>query len=216
MRRGLPGLPELLVRILVVGALLVGAGRALQSTLIQPLLPLFGATVVLLAPDFTLQSLDLVPERAPVLRLRANLLEPVEFAGHTVYPLGWLGSRPGGYEVSLSLTGLLQYPTVVLLIVLAWPAALRTLGIRLLLGVPMAAAVLLTEAPVTMVAELWGVVRDQADPAATCYWMVASRFLMGGGGLLIAGLLGAAVVLLRVNLADDQSLHRTHPQGPGL
>jgi hypothetical protein len=196
MRRGLPRLPELLVRLLVAGVLLIGAGRLLQSTLIRPLLPAFSATVVLLAPEFTMQSLDLVSDRPPVVRLRANLLEPVEFAGHTVYPFGWLGSRPGGYQVSLSLTGLLQYPTVVLLIVLAWPASVRTLGIRILVGVPMAAAVLLTEAPVTMVAELWGVVRDQADPAATCYWMVASRFLMGGGGLLIAGILGAAAVIL--------------------
>jgi hypothetical protein len=196
MRRGLPGLPELLARLLLAGVLLISAGRLLQSALIRPLLPAFGATVVLLAPEFTIQSLDLVSDRPPVVRLRANLLEPVEFAGRTVYPFGWLGSRQGGYQVSLSLTGLLQYPTVVLLIVLAWPASARALGIRILLGVPMAAAVLFTEAPVTMVAELWGVVRDQADPAATCYWMVASRFLMGGGGLLIAGILGAAAVLL--------------------
>jgi hypothetical protein len=197
MRRRTPRLPELLLRVLVAGALLIGAGRLLQSALIGPLLPAFGATVVLLAPDFTIQSLDLVPDRPAVVRLRANLLEPVEFAGHTVFPFGWLGTIPqGGYQVALSLTGLLQYPTLVLLIVLIWPADAKTFGVQLMLGIPMAAAVLLTEAPVTMVAELWGVVRDQADPAATCYWMVASRFLMGGGGLLIAGLLGAGAVVL--------------------
>lgn len=197
MRRALPGLPELLLRVLVAGVLLIGVGRSLQSALIRPLLPAYAATVVLLAPDFTIQSLNLVAQRPAVLRLRANLLEPVEFAGHTVFPFGWLGTvPPGGYQVALSLTGLLQYPTLVLLIVLAWPADTRTFLIRLALGVAMAAAVLLTEAPVTMVAELWGAVRDQADPAAPCYWMIASRFLMGGGGLLIAGLLGAAAVML--------------------
>ena len=207
MRRGSPGVPELLLRLIVAGTLLIGAGRALQSTLIQPLLPMFGATVVLLAPEFTIQSLDLPPERPAVVRLRANLLQPVEFAGHTVFPFGWLGTvRQGGYQVALSLTGLLQYPTVVLLIVLAWPADLRTFLKRLLFGVPMAAALLLTEAPVTMVAELWGVVRDQADPAATCYWMVASRLLMGGGGLLLAGLLGAAAVILAQRLRQAPSV----------
>jgi hypothetical protein len=201
MRRGSPGLAKLLLRVLVAGALLIGAGRALQSVLVQPLLPAFGATVVLLAPEFTIQSLDLVPNRPAVVRLRANLLDPVEFAGKTVLPFGWLGTGPqGGYQVALSLTGLLQYPTVVLLIVLVWPADARTFAIRLLLGASMAAAVLLTEAPVTMVAELWSAVRDQADPAATCYWMIASRFLMGGGGLLIAGLLGATAVILAQRL----------------
>jgi hypothetical protein len=206
MRRALPGLPELLLRVLLAGALLIGAGRALQSTLIRPLLPAFGETVVLLAPEFTIQSLELVPDRPAVVRLRANLLQPVQFAGHTVFPFGWLGMVPqGGYQVALSLTGLLQYPTVVLLIVLAWPADARTFAIRLLPGVAMAAAVLLTEAPVTMVAELWGAVRDQADPAAPCYWMIASRFLMGGGGLLIAGLLGAAAIILARRLRQAPS-----------
>ncbi len=201
MRRGSPGLPELLLRVLAAGALLIGAGRLLQSALIRPLLPAFGATVVLLAPEFTLQSLELVPDRPAVVRLRANLLEPVDFAGHTVFPFGWPGTVPqGGYQVALSLTGLLQYPTMVLLLVLAWPADARTFAIRLLLGMPLAAAVLLTEAPLTLVAELWGMVRDQADPAATCYWMIASRFLMGGGGLLVAAFLGAAAIILAQRL----------------
>jgi hypothetical protein len=185
MRRAPPRLAELAIRLLLVGALLVTAARLLQTTLIRPLLPLYGATVVLLAPQFTLQS-----------------LEPVEFAGHTVVPIGWLASgQQGGYEVSLSLTGLLQYPTLALLILLAWPAAnLRVLGTRLLLAVPITALLLLTEAPTTIVAELWSVVRNQADPGAICYWMVWSRFLMGGGGLLMAGILGATGVIVAQRL----------------
>src|SRR5580698_5244169 len=133
MRRAPPRLAELAIRLLLVGALLVTAARLLQTTLIRPLLPLYGATVVLLAPQFTLQSLDLVESRPATVQVRANLLEPVEFAGHTVVPIGWLASgQQGGYEVSLSLTGLLQYPTLALLILLAWPAAsLRVLGTRL-------------------------------------------------------------------------------------
>jgi len=197
MRRRQPRLPELAIRLIGAGVLLVITAHWLQFALVRPLLPVFGGTVELLAPQFTLESVDLIQAQPPAVRLRANLLEPVEFAGHTVFPFGWLGTIPqGGYQVALSLTGLLQYPTLVLLIVLIWPADAKTFGVQLMLGIPMAAAVLLTEAPVTMVAELWGVVRDQADPAATCYWMVASRFLMGGGGLLIAGLLGAGAVVL--------------------
>jgi hypothetical protein len=207
MRRGPPRLTELTIRLVVVGVLLVAAARLGQTPLIRPLLPIYGGTVTLLAPQFTLQSLDLVESRAPALRLRANLLEPVEFAGRTVVPVGWLGTGPqGGYQVSLAMTGLLQYPTLMLLILLAWPATdLKELGIRVLLGIPMAALLLLTEAPTTMVAELWSIVRDQADPRATCYWMVWSRFLMGGGGLLIAGMLGAAAVVVaqRQRSIDD-------------
>jgi hypothetical protein len=202
MRHGPPRLSELAIRLAVVGVLLVAAARVLQTSLIRPLLPIYSATVTLLAPQFTLQSMDLVESRPPILRIRANLLQPVEFAGRTVVPVGWLGAGPqGGYEVSLSMTGLLQYPLLTLLILLAWPATdLNVLGIRVLLGIPLTALLLLTEAPTTIVAELWSVVRDQADPAATCYWMVWSRFLMGGGGLLIAGMLGAAAVVVAQRL----------------
>jgi hypothetical protein len=197
MRRGQPRLSELTLRLLGAGVLLVIAAHGLQFTLIRPLLPVFGATVEVLAPQFTLQSLDLIQGQSPIVRLRANLLEPVEYAGHTVFPFGWLGRVPqGGYQVSQSLTGLLQYPTLALLIVLAWPASgLMVLLTRLAIGLSMAAVVLLCEAPMTMVAELWSLVRNQADPTATSYWMIWSRFLMGGGGLLIAGILGATAVI---------------------
>jgi len=201
MRPGSARLPELALRMLVAAALVIGAGRVLQVSLIRPLLPVFGATVVLLAPQFTVQSLEVIPAQAPVVRLRANLLEPVEYAGHTVYPIGWMSrAGQGGYQVELSLTGLLQYPALIVLIVLAWPAPWITFLIRLPLGLALAAGALLSEAPVTLVAELWGIVRDQADPGAPCYWMIASRFLMGGGGLLIAGLLACAAILLAQRL----------------
>jgi hypothetical protein len=196
MRRRQPRLPELAIRLIGAGVLLVITAHWLQFALVRPLLPVFGGTVELLAPQFTLESVDLIQAQPPAVRLRTNLLEPVEFAGHTVFPFGWLGRMPqGGYQISQSLTGLLQYPVLVMLIVLAWPAStLKILVVRVALGLAMAAFVLLCEAPMTMVAELWSLVRDQADPAATCYWMIWSRFLMGGGGLLIAGILGATAV----------------------
>jgi hypothetical protein len=205
MQRRPPRLPELAVRLMGVGVLLVIAAHWLQFVLVRPMLPVFGGTVELLAPQFTLESLDLTQAQPPTVRLRANLLEPVNFAGHTVFPLGWLGRLPqGGYQVSLSLTGLLQYPMLVMLIVLAWPASgLPELLLRVALGLSMAALVLLCEAPMTMVAELWSLVRDQADPAASCYWMICSRFLMGGGGLLIAGIVGAAAVIIAQRLLRD-------------
>jgi hypothetical protein len=207
MRRRQPSLPELAIRLIGVGVLLFIGAHLLQFVLVRPLLPVFGGTVELLAPQFTLEPVELIPAQSPTVRLRANLLEPVEFAGHTAFPFGWLGRVPeGGYEVSQSLTGLLQYPVLVLLIVLAWPAStLMVLLLRVALGLPMAALVLLCEAPMTMVAELWSLVRNQADPAATCYWMIWSRFLMGGGGLLIAGILGATAAIVAQRLLQAPS-----------
>jgi hypothetical protein len=202
MRSRQPSLLELAIRVIGVGVPLLVAAHLLQFALVRPLLPVFGGMVELLVPQFTLEPVELIPAQSPRVRLRANLLEPVEFAGHTVFPFGWLGRVPeGGYEVALSLTGLLQYPILVLLIVLAWPAStLVVLILRIALGLPLAALVLLCEAPMTMVAELWSLVRNQADPAATCYWMIWSRFLMGGGGLLIAGILGATAVIVAQRL----------------
>src|SRR5580698_7650883 len=121
MQRRPPRLPELAVRLMGVGVLLVIAAHWLQFVLVRPMLPVFGGTVELLAPQFTLESLDLTQAQPPTVRLRA--------------------------------------------IVLAWPASgLPELLLRVALGLSMAALVLLCEAPMTMVAELWSLVRDQADP----------------------------------------------------
>jgi hypothetical protein len=45
-----------------------------------------------------------------VVRFRANLSVPLEHAGQTIYPFGWNGTPQGGFEVSLSLSGLFDYP----------------------------------------------------------------------------------------------------------
>lgn len=197
MRHGPPRRVDLALRLILVAVVVVAAARLLQFQLIRPLVPAFDTLIGLLAPEFTLQSVDLIPGSAPAVRVRANLLEPVQFAGHTVVPVGWLQTGPpGGYQVSLSLTGLLQYPVLVIIILLGWPARdLQILALRVLVGAPLVAAALMTEAPMTVVAELWSAIRDQADPAAPCFWMIWSRFLMGGGGLMIAGILSAVAIL---------------------
>lgn len=202
MRRASPQPIELIARALLAAALVLGTLHLLQWQLLQRLLPAFDTGVRLLGEKFSVLQVALVGQPAPAVRFVANLAVPVQYAGHMVYPFGWNGGPGGAYQVLLSLPGLLQYTALLLIIVLAWPATRwREYPLRLLLALPLVALLLLAEAPMTVVAELWSAVRNQADPAAFCGWMVWSRFLMGGGGLLIAGVLGTGTCVLARRLA---------------
>ncbi|HTY49063.1 MAG TPA: hypothetical protein VMB48_05165 [Steroidobacteraceae bacterium] len=195
--RAPPRPAELGLRLLLAGALVLGTLHALQRAIIEPLVPVFAAAVRVLDPDFTILSAGVASD-GPVqsVVIRANLALPARFAGRTVYPIGWFPGEPeGGIEVKLSLGGLLQYSGLLLIIALAWPARTAAeFALRLLLCLPCLALLLLAEAPFTVLGELWSAIRDYAAPGSFCGWVVWSRFLMGGGGLLIAGSCGLSVV----------------------
>lgn len=204
MSAALPRPPELAARALLACVLVLAVLHAMQEALVAWLLPVLGQMVRLLGEKFTLTDVAVMPAADPVVQFLANLAVPVQYAGHMVYPFGWNGLPRGGYRVVLQLSGLLQYTALLLVIVLSWPARRRAeYGLRLLLTLPLAALLLLGEAPLTVVAELWSAVRNQADPAAFCGWMVWSRFLMGGGGLLIAGCCGVAAIAVARRVTDD-------------
>ncbi|HKT73403.1 MAG TPA: hypothetical protein VJQ47_10965 [Steroidobacteraceae bacterium] len=166
-----------------------------RHAIVEPLIPVYIGTIRLLSPEFTVQSVDVAPEgAAETLGVRTNLSVPLLYAGRTLLPFGWNGSPGGGIEVGLSLEGLLEYPAMLFIAVLAWPASTRReFALRIGLAIP-AAALLLLEAPLTVVAELWAILRDDYDPQGYCGWMIFSRFLMGGGGLALAIVLAGLIV----------------------
>jgi hypothetical protein len=160
------------------------------------MIPVFHGMLRLLAPEFTLTAEDLVQQgRSEVLRVRANLAAPIDYAGHRLYPFGWNGVPRGGFQVTLTLSGILQYSAWMLILVLAWPLRSPTeLAVRLALWIPLAMLLIAIDTPLTLIAELWNTLRDRFDPNGFCGWMVWARFLQGGGGLLLGGLLAVLCI----------------------
>lgn len=195
--RTLPPLPELLARLLVAGAIVIAPLLVWQQTLVQPLLAVFSREVRLLAPQFTIDSAEITPEQPnQVVRFRANLSVPLVYGGQTIYPFGWNGTPRGGFEVSLSLNGLFDYPALLLIVALAWPVhGARELALRLIFSAVAVSALVMMEAPVTVAAELCNSLRGLANPQSFCGWLVVSRFLMGGGGFALALLLATVAIV---------------------
>jgi hypothetical protein len=195
----LPRPPELLLRALVASVLVLGALHALQWVIIRPLIPLFCAAVHLLSLDFTIYSAQAVQTGAAQhLIVIANLAAPLEIAGRLVYPIGWNASSPqGGYQVSLSLGGLLQYSALLLIVAFTWPSSgIKESAVRAAICLPLILALLFLEVPLTIVAELTVIIADQLPQPGVDPWMVWSRFLMGGGGLLLGALFGATAIVI--------------------
>jgi len=188
---------ELLARLLVAAALVLWPAHVFQRALVTPLLPLLGDAVVTFDDSLRLISVDVVSEPSgEVVRFRVNLAHPVEVAGYTVYPFGWGSAPRGGYQVRLTLGGVLQYPAFVLIAILAWPAKRAAeYGLRLFAAVPLMAVLLLVDTPSTVLAEVWGEIHAGIDARGFQPLMVWSRFLMGGGGLVLALLCAALAVV---------------------
>jgi hypothetical protein len=195
--RVLPRPFELAARLLAASILVLGVLHAFQRPIVEPMIPVFRTTVRLLATEFIINSAEIVREDAgETLQFRANLSSPVSFAGRTLYPFGWNGvNAQGGYQVTINLGGVLQYCGLMLILVLAWPAMhVREFVTRVALAAPLSGVLLLVDVPFTVVAELWATLYDEFDPRGFSGWMVWSRFLMGGGGLVLGCLMGVLAI----------------------
>lgn len=161
-------------------------------------------------------ALVFVLNQARILTLfyayRANLARPVVVGNRILYPLGTHGVPDGGFQVTNTVGGVLQLPALLLMIALAWPARRASeLAVRLGIALPVTAAVVLLDTPFTAVAELRNGLATAIDPRTVDSWMVASRFLMGGGGYalmlpLTAGSIACARWCLRRGRASLRSV----------
>ena len=192
----LPQPTRLAARLLLVAVIVLSTLQGLERLIVEPLVPVFGAAVGLLGPQFVVTDSRVIQEETgKVVRFHANLREPMTIAGQVVYPFGSHGIPDGGYEVNYTLGGVLQYSALLLIIAFAWPAKrAQELMVRLLLCIAFVAALLTIEVPSTVVAELRHGVETMVDPSALNVWMIWSRFLMGGGGCALSILLAALAI----------------------
>jgi hypothetical protein len=187
---------RLAVRLLVAAALVLFPVVVLQRLLVEPLLPVFKTVIGVLDQQFVITDAR-VDREGPdeVMLFQANLKQPTKIAGHLVYPFGWYGVPPGGYQVTCAPGGVLLYSAVLIIIALSWPASrVREVVVRVPLCLLFVALLLLIDVPTTVVAELRHSVETLVDPHALSGWMIWSRFLMGGGGIALSVLLAVIAI----------------------
>jgi len=210
----LPAILKLGARVLLASVLVLGGLQACERALIAPLIPAFRGMISLLDLRFRVISVDLVREGSDtVLRFDANLARPIQYAGHTLYPLGWNGQADGVFQAQVG--GVLQYSALLLIVVLAWPLQRwRELPVRLACAAPLLVLLPLIATPTIVIAELWNVISHEFAPEHFVTWMVWNRFLAGGGGLVLALLAAALSIGLGRRLSSARAVRQATPSDP--
>jgi hypothetical protein len=194
---------EVCARAVVATGLVLALSLSCGKWIVRPLLPMLAATVPRLDERFTVQGVDLLDDPAGErVELQANLAFPVTVRGTVIEPFGTGDMPPGGFLVTETVGGTLQYVDLLAIIALAWPAmGWREHLARWLSAMPLCFALVVLQLPATFAAELWGGVVEPLAPGLVSPLMVWSRFLMGGGGFALALLFGAIAIAASKRLA---------------
>ncbi len=192
----MPQLRKLAMRLLVIAVLVLWSLSALERELIEPLIPAFRAAIGALDGRFVITDACLSLEDSnETVRFRANLSRPLRIEGKELNPFGSQGLPDGGYQIEFTVGATLEYSSLLLIVVLAWPARYaREWALRLPLAVLLAALLPVITVPSTVIGELWHSVEIDADAHVLSYWLIWSRFLMGGGGLVLAVLFAGIAI----------------------
>jgi hypothetical protein len=184
-------------RLVLAAALLLFLADGWGGVLVDAVAPSVGGIVSLFDSRFTVAGAEVVNQDGrSFLRVAADLAHPILLSGELVVPLWQNPMAAGPIQVDLTLGGLLQYPLLLLIFILAWPSDSRQeFAVRLMLALPAAALLLIVPAPVTVLAELRSFLRDLVPQSGFDPLVGLSRYLMGGGGVALALALSFAVLL---------------------
>lgn len=202
---------EIAARALLATVLVLTVVQTLGRPLVRPLIPIFRTAIPLLDARFETNDVRLTRVGADeVVRFRGNLSRPLLIHGRIVDPFGWSGVPAGGFQITYTIGGVLQYGAVLLIFVLAWPVSgLRELARRLALAVPCAALLPMAVVPCTVVAEFSNGLESLVARSPPGGWLIVSRYLMGGGGWVIA-------LLAAVSCIDCARRFSRSQAAPGL
>jgi hypothetical protein len=189
---------KLICRLIVVSIAVLWLAHAYQRVVLTTLLPLIRTTLESVQDTFVVQSLDVSTDGPnEVLRMRSNFASPTYVNGRTFFPIGWQSTQQGGFEIALTAGGTLLYSLLTLIVILSWPVVQwREYVSRLVVALPLMLGLVLLNVGVTFPAELWKPIHDEWLAGITWPLLVASRMLMGGGGLILGLLCGAVAIAL--------------------
>lgn len=178
---------RILARLAIIGTGVLWLANAYALDAVRLILPLMRAETAL-DGEFRILSLDLDQAGAsPALRIRANLSRPLHVGQSVIYPMGWKPHTAGWYQAESNARGVLQTAVLVLVLVLIWPQrTLRELILRLLIALPLTALLVAIDVPLDLLGNLHDLVLRHADPNGIRPLFVWSKFLEGGGNLVMA------------------------------
>jgi hypothetical protein len=179
---------DLAVRALLATVFVLVMVQVLGRPLVRAMLPVISTVTPLIDPRFDITDVRLARFGADeVVRVRGNLSRPLLIGDRIVDPFGWNGTPAGGLQSTYTMGGVLEYGALLLILVLAWPASSALeLACRVALALPCAALLPMLIVPFTVVAEFRHGLDDLLGPSASGASLIASRYLMGGGGWVIA------------------------------
>jgi hypothetical protein len=188
LRVELPHPLRLAARLALVATALLWLANHYATSIVQPFVPAIQNGLTSLAADFRILGTEIYLEDGiRTLRIRADLARPTVIAGNVLTPINPGSTIIGWMDIRLTLGGLMQYPLLLLIVVLAWPAqSMREMLARLALTLPLAALLFGLTISVTIMAELWFPIHGQYAPGEHWPLLTLSRLLMGGGGQALA------------------------------
>jgi hypothetical protein len=187
---------RLLLRVAVAALAVLLLGRFCALPAVAHLLPALRVELTALDPDLSVRSLELSrDDSGTVVRLRANLLHPIQLGERTAYPVGWGTGVEGGYQVTEEARAVVQAELLMLIIVLAWPLRARSeICVRLLAAIPLSVVLMGLDAPLDLLGNFQHIVASGADSTRFLPLFAWARFLEGGGSLALA-LTAAGIII---------------------
>ncbi len=179
------------LRLVAATAVVLMAAHFWSRDVVALLLPVLSAALGFVADDFRILSFEFVSDRGN------SSIGAVAMLKHTIV-LGGRAIVPDDVSVMMvgSTVGTVMQPLLVaLVLVLAWPARMIEMALRLAAACTLIAIVLLVDTPLSMAAWLWDIQLRAHEPdrwSPLVWWNI---FLNGGGRLalgLIAGVLSIA------------------------
>jgi hypothetical protein len=179
---------DLAARALLSTVIVLVVVQALGRPLVRAMLPVISTVTPFLDPRFEITDVRLAQFGADeVVRVRGNLSRPLLIGDRIIDPFGWNGAPAGGLQITYTAGGVLEYGALLLILVLAWPArSASELAYRMALALPCAALLPMLIVPLTVVAEFRHGLDGLLGASPPEGSLIASRYLMGGGGWVIA------------------------------
>ncbi|GAB4556533.1 MAG: hypothetical protein IV105_01725 [Rhizobacter sp.] len=192
---------HLVWRVVLATLLVLGAAHLYARDAVKLMLPLLSPALAWVADDFEIVRFELVEERKNVSVGAVAVLDRSLF-------LGGQAIVPDGSQVMMvgaTVGTVLQPLLVALVLVLAWPARLREMALRIAFASVLLGLVLLIDTPLSLAAWLWDAQIKLYEPGRSSPLVWWNTFLNGGGRLAL-GLIAAA---LAIALAQRANTHLT-------
>lgn len=200
LRPRVSALSGFLARFLLMITVLAALNALGEERFVTALLPGMKYELAHLDGTFRVDRLSVVKDGADrTLKVDVGLARPLALNGRTFHP------DPRGKAAASTLVGNVTLPVLLLVAVtFAWPGRRpQSFAVRALILIPLLLLLLALDGPFLLWGALWGLVLQAAGiPNAFSPLLIWSDFLLNGGVLALALVLGACVAAVAERLSN--------------